>query len=164
MQCPKKRKIFLSPGLEVTKCLSPLDGMLIYASTPSRPIAAQNELDCLIGHLFFEDNAGHRVPSVFGSLECHSPTIQLDSPTTLRLNIWTVFAFTNIFIQSKINFGLVCWSNVKFITRNCYEAFELMYYGLSSRNMTWLKTKGIKFWFKKVANDRLTLSSSPPET
>lgn len=46
----QKRGHFLSPGLEVTKCLSPLDGLLIYASTPSR--AARNELDCLIGHLF----------------------------------------------------------------------------------------------------------------
>lgn len=138
----QKREFFLSPGMEVTKCLSLLDGVLIYASTPSRPEAARNELDCLIGHLFFEDNA--RVPSVFGSLEWHSPTNQFDSPTTLWLNIWTVFAFTNIFIQSKMNFGLVCWSNVKFIIRNCYEASVVIYYGLLSRNMTWFKTKGIK--------------------
>lgn len=62
-----KKERFLSPGLEVTKCLSLLDGVLIYAPTPSRPEAAQNELDCLIGHLFFEDNA--RAPSAFGSLE-----------------------------------------------------------------------------------------------
>lgn len=59
----QKREYFLSPGLEVTKCLSPLDGMLIYASTPPRPEPARNELDCLIGHLFFEDNA--RVPECF---------------------------------------------------------------------------------------------------
>lgn len=67
----KKVVIFLSPGLEVTKCLSALNDMMIYTSTPLRTETQTKRIRLFNWSFIFVDNVGQPVESL-RSLKCHS--------------------------------------------------------------------------------------------
>lgn len=114
----KKVDTFLSPGLEVRKCLSPLDGHVDLCFHPKRG-PERNELDCLIGHLFSMITLAAAL-SDLRSLEWRSNENQiwfnifLKSPNILKCK-------SLMHGHNKINLGISCWSNMRFITHNCYE-------------------------------------------
>lgn len=83
----KKLDTFLSPGLEVTKCLSPLDSMLIYVSTPGLGPAEVN------WSFIFDDNAGHSVEWLLG---------HKSGPTKIKYDL-ILSKINRVFLVNKLN-------------------------------------------------------------
>lgn len=77
-----------------------------------------NELDCLIGHLFSMITLVSALSDLRSLEWCFNEN-----------QIWfNIFSEPNIskykslmYEDNKINLGISCWSNMRFITHNCYE-------------------------------------------